>query len=1152
MGTNVSVLLEANAPVPSVVISSQHEVRARRDLDNGTGSAVSASQLRLLPSSSSVVERCPKIRVTAAGKAQETLGGSGSASVAREVRRTPPPLSAEEPPVLLVEDCAAPDAFTTSRTYTPVMNAIVAYVGAHGKAGTAAAGKGRGGSGSGKVMCPIGIDFDPTLCLGNLLSRGEARAACAEYFKLFFTHLIAALENVGKESQEEAPSTRTSTSTYSMGAAAAATAEAEAPQRFFLLYIDARSGQLDDAAGQWLATSLIMSAVRRTRPYALVSARTNAAGGSGSEDGFMSYFSPDVKADMVWASLQHILLTHNNMTLQGVKTVLEALLAEDAMHEVLLHQQGFDPKAQKAVEVMTAVMQSRVFPRQGSKLLPQLYLVDVRHNQYDDAEVAGLQKMALTSAGGKAELAAGQADLPVGDSLKQRLPASQSQRSDYSSVHLNSKLSDALSVGHAQDGHNSTARAAAAAAAALSGSDSSSHSLKFSMETPDPSTPHSPAIPEALQATVASLKAPPLSSSDARGGRARAPPVQAKPRTLSPLRVPRSGLRKVQAEDEKSCVERGSPRAPPESIRGSRLDRAGAVERAIDKAPDGLVMSRRAGRLRSTSPRSETRATASATIPPASATPRRTAVLDSPRWLSARDSAPSWTRVDAVELQRAYDVLRAQRPDSARKTSAAATSSHPPSPRQCMPSPMSQRQSSMTRARRRPELYREEDELDDAEMEVHSLTPHPRHHPHPRSQRSLRQCGPRSGHDPGSGRAEDEAWLDEVYTQSRGGGTSPALSIGSQRRCYDIPALAPPEPFFAASAAHVSPTIRDAGARKRHETPAQVASRRASPESARWRRKNLYDDVQPRVDSGRVRNVAEQRGVSRPSSRAGYPASTWQHHARPPSSSMQVDREVKAGVTSPLSEQQSYSPAPKWPAAVAGVVEKATPSLAVTDANAAPASAQTSSIHQSLHGGVSAALGRANDSQSSQYHRPATTVSMGNTVKRRLSTAEPPHITPRGTLTSQLRKITSQRQRRFSEVEENEDAYYARIRQPRRKFWMAHVTATMRAPWAQPLEMAAVLQEQKRCASIIAYHRGSAHSAPIMADDSLLRRGSTATQQEWDSPARSDSSDGSLVPMAARTHGPRNSADAAPTPEYNENGIELVHMKLRTRSRTAF
>ncbi|KAG5507916.1 hypothetical protein JIQ42_07210 [Leishmania sp. Namibia] len=1026
MGGNVSVLLEANAPVPSIVISTQHEVRAGQDL----GSAASATQLRSLPSRSRVVERCPKIRVMAADKAQEVLGGSGSASVAWESKRTPPPLSVEESPVLLMRDCAAPEAFTTSRSYIPVMNAIVAYAEEHGKVAAAAAEKRRGSSD--RVICPIGVDFDPTLCLGNRLRRSEARAACAEYCKLFFTHLIAALEIVGKHSKEEVLSMRTSTSSYSMGMTAAAATEAVAPQRFFLLYVDARSGQIDDATGQWLASSLIMNAVRRTRPYALVSARTKAAGGSGSgsgsEDGFMSYFSPDVKADMVWASLQHLLLTHNNMSLQGVKTVLETLLAEDAMHDVLLHEQGVDAKAQKAVEVITAVTEHRLFPRQGSKLLPQLYLVDVRHNQYDDAEVKAFQRAASTSAGSKAKPAAGQARPSVKSSPK--LPVTQAQRSNHNSTHEHMSLTDGLTFESVLDSHNGAAPAAAGASSAPG---SASQSLEFSLETPKSSTPTSPTLPEAPQAHKTSLPAPPPPATDVRGGREGAASVQAKPKTASSLLMPRNRLRKVPPEHEKLGTWSRSPQPPPEKSMGARFAKVDAAETAIDEVPDSLVLNRSARRLSSLSSRSETWATAPVAIPPASATQQRAALLQSPRSLSARKPATPLPRVDAVELQRAYEVLKVQRPESVRKASAAAMSSHPTSPRQRMSPPLSLGQSTPTRARRLPELYREEDELDDAEMEVHSLTPHLRSHPHThtRSQR-----GSRSGHDPGSSRAESEAWLDEVFSQSHGDGTLPALSIGSQRRCYDIPSLAPPEPFFAASAARVPTAMRTASLHKRHDTPAQAASRRASPESVRWRCKTVYGDVQPCVYSGchlgrerlaraeretvpvtearareRMRERAEQRSMARLTSGRGYSGSARQHQALHLSPSVQTERGVKSGYTSSLSEPQSPFPAPLQPAAAVGAVQEAIPSLTPTDPSVALGSAQASSVHHSLHGRAAAAPGCANNSPASQYRQPATTPSMNNTAKRRLPAAGPPHITPRGTLTSQLRKITSQRQR---------------------------------------------------------------------------------------------------------------------------------------------
>ncbi|CAC9441648.1 heat shock protein [Leishmania donovani] len=1134
MGSNVSVLLHADTPVPNSVITTQHKVRASSNFGGSSGD---------------VVVRCPKIRVMAAEKVKQLLRGSRAAKVAWAAKRASP-LSAEESPVLVVADCAAPGALTTSRTYVPVLNAILDYAEAHRKARAAPA---DAPSGS-KVVCPIGIEFDPTLCLGDRLNRSEARAACTEYCKLFFTHLIDALENVGKE-------------------VPVIVGGVVAPPRLSILYLDVRSCRLDDTTGPWLASSLIMRAVRRARPYALVSARANAAGSS--EDGFMSYFSPDVKADMVWASLQHVLLAHNNMSIQGVEAVLENLLADDAMHDVLLQQQGVDAKALKSKEVIRALTHDRLFPRQDSQLLPHLYLVDVRYNQYSDAELQRLQGKTPASVRDESarrpitgtappsqvpvptpglaplrqprEVRSGVADVspteyghqPDADSHRYsayfyaRPTVSQAQHSSHSGAQAYMKLSNDASIREVWDGHNGAAPDAIFASNPSSSATSSpvlsAAMSQLSMATTSTESDH-------LWAKKASAATPPPPSTDARERREAAAPARAPLRTPSPPLTPRGELRKAQPVHQPSGIQVRSRQASPASSQQAYLTNMDA-----------------------------------AATSPTSATQQQTAMPTSPRVLSARHPTHSPYRVDVVEPQQVYEVLTIQPPASAREAPAAATPSHPTAPRQSVPTAPSQGSSTVARACCLSELKREESKLDDAEMEVQKLLLHQHRHLHPHSQHHSWQRSNSGGHNPGSSGADDEPWLDEVYTQSHGRSTSPELGAGSRRRFYDIPALAPPEQPFAASAARVTPTMWETGLRKRHESPAQVVSRRASPTSSRRRRRTIYDGVQPRVNSQRhvgnerlaraeyeaataaeararewLREHAEQRGTAGLSSGRGDPVSARQHPACHPSPSQRLESGMKWGRHSPLSKLLSPSPAPQRPAEAS--------SLTPAKANGAWASTRRRRVHQNHHAGAAALSGTAQDSSAWWSHHPSTTASAITPAKRRLSTAESPHIVPRETVASRLRKVTSHRQRHFSEMEERENTYCARNWQPRTTFRTASVTGAMCASRAHPFEMAAVLQEQKQCTPADP-HRGSdssAYSAAMMMETSLLRRGDTAPQQEWSSPVHGTSRDRSVIPMSVPSHQSWYSAAATSTPKYNKNGAELVHVKLRTRARAAY
>lgn len=209
-------------------------------------------------------------------------------------------------------------------------------------------------------ICPMGIVFHPSLQLGVRLDNETARSDAALYVKQYLTTLMKGLEQYF------------------------ATAE-DLPQ-LQLLYLDARHCELTDDTGPWLATAIIMRAVRRARPYTFASVGRRQSALQNGEPSFRRFYSADVKADLLWITLQHVLLTHNHMSLRGVMSVLENLLTEDATHGVWLQQQGQDPAALKARAVAEAVTQEQLYPHCDTQLLPRLFLVDVRFNDYKDEE----------------------------------------------------------------------------------------------------------------------------------------------------------------------------------------------------------------------------------------------------------------------------------------------------------------------------------------------------------------------------------------------------------------------------------------------------------------------------------------------------------------------------------------------------------------------------------------------------------------------------------------------------------------------------------------------------------------------------------------------------------------------------------------------
>ncbi|KAK7198510.1 hypothetical protein NESM_000812500 [Novymonas esmeraldas] len=1341
MGSDVSVLFQADAPVPSIVVSTQHEVRANPGAGGGAP-----------PPCGAVVERCPVIRVMAAHKAQQVLGGAAAAAVtpgatALAPHRTPPPppsLSAtarQPPPVLLVRDCTAPGALAKSNMYVPVLNGVLAHVAEHCNDD---GGGGGGGDVASSAVCPLGVDFDPSLGLGDRLTTAAARTTCAECCKLFFTHLVGALEHVGEER------------------VAGAVAAPQSP-RLSLLYLDARSCRLDDVTGAWLAATLIMRAVRRTRPYALVATRTReGGGGSGGGGNFMSLFSPDVRADMMWASLQHILLTHNIMSLAGVKVVLEAFLAEDAMHDVLLQQQGVNPKALKSQEVLAAVTQERLFPRHGSQLLPQLYLVDVRHNSYDDDEVQAVlqtmaparhdddggrgqsadattppdtpvsspamapslspsaaaplptltpapvqqqqqqqqretssavpdvspteygeadadshryftqgyaqpplqpeqehappmppspskqqeqqQQMATSAAATTTTAVAEESEMPLISPVNNSLPPSpqnneaapqptpyttataaavpppppaaapvwreqvhrdrvaaappaatgeprplpatnspptpsaasslstqqqeeqlqphtpappQTQPSTHSSVHRYVRLPDEVSTSRTRDGDAAAEPAVATTPTSSSTSTAVRSSTAPAQHQPQPphDTPHT-----APQPLPSSLPPPPQQPQQ---------PLQLHPQLPSqphPQQKPAASRIKVHSRQASPVIQR---RQSPQPATATTTATAAAAAAAAP-VPSGLVMSRTARHARSVSPRSDGRAAT-----PLTARQLQRHQQQQERGTGAGADAVSPTRVGAVELQRAYRVLSAQRPDSARRRpwdNGTPLVSRPNTPQQRTSAPQSPGPSSIARAMRlRPELDGDEDDEEEREAtdnhseaggEEETLDPlllQPRRYPVTRSAPRTPQQQQHSRHrSHRSDRVQEEPWLDDAYTLSHGRGTSPELLLLSgggsgQRRRYEIAALAPPEALFAASAARVAPTREEGAARRRHDSPAEAAAaRRAaarSPHQQR-RRSSAYDGVSARVHSQRhvgnerlaraeyeAATAAEAKARARTHARAAQRAAAAAAvtggrdaaSSRQASPSLRVAGEVHSGRSSaspPASEPPSPSPTPQRPGAV----------VVVAAATATPAAAVLDTTSASAHTG-SERHGLASDS--------AAAAAVG---RPRLSTAGPPHAAPRSTTTSQLRRVTSQRQRRFSEVEEHENAFYTRNRQPRRRFRTATVTATMRAPWALPLEVEEMAKEQQQQQQ--QQRRGSA-TLTVQSARSPMQRGDTVPQQQQQQQQQQQRGSGVEAGQAAhhRWSGALVGATRAPAREVNDNGVELVHPKLRTRIR---
>ncbi|KPA75566.1 hypothetical protein ABB37_08450 [Leptomonas pyrrhocoris] len=381
MGSDVSVVLQADAPVPDVVIRTQR----------------AAPSTVPSPNARAVVQHCPAIRVVEAGAARKIAGDSSAASMMSTAD-----LSPLDQPILLIRNCAELDAFTKSRTYAPVLRSIYAYLDQHEPQAAAAALNGKRGAGMSSLdgavrrpVCPIGLILDPSLAIGGRLSSNEARAACAQCLKLFLVHLVAALEFVRKPDDAAPTKWPSSPEVQALREASAGATPGALPPRLSILYLDLRRCALDDEAARWFATTVILRAVRRARPFMLVSARGGVvgvtaamSGSNGSGNTFLNYYSPDVKADMVWASLQHLLLTDNDrLTQEGAKAVLAELLAEDATRKVLLRQQGMDTTAQRAREVTQALAGGRLSPRPDSQLLPQLYLVDILREPLSSANI---------------------------------------------------------------------------------------------------------------------------------------------------------------------------------------------------------------------------------------------------------------------------------------------------------------------------------------------------------------------------------------------------------------------------------------------------------------------------------------------------------------------------------------------------------------------------------------------------------------------------------------------------------------------------------------------------------------------------------------------------------------------------------------------
>lgn len=1159
MGSDVSVVLHPEAAVPDVVITTQRKA------------PTSPAGWR----APTVVRRCPAVRVLQASAAEKLAGGSSASTMTSTADLHP-----LDQPVLLIRNCAELDAFTKSRTYLPVLRAIHAHLEERDRQAASKSKSGVSGSSSShnhkstfsRPVCPIGLIFDSSLALGGRLTTNESRAACAQNLKLFFVHLIAALEYVQESDDAGHTKWPSSPGVQALREGSAGSASASQSPRLSLLYLDLRASAMDDAVTRWFATSVILRAVRRARPFMLVSARGRAAGvgatgvagnnyinGSGSSssgneagggDTFLNYYSPDVKADMIWASLQHILLTENSaITPEGARVVLEELLTTDATREVMLRQQGVDPKAQRAQAVAAALTSDRLAPCPDSQLLPQLYLVDILRQ-------------------------------PVGSAQTQK-EAEKTAKSSTEGLSPSAQLESTVRSAKADLSTAASTPSAAAAAAAVAASIPPSPQLR----PPQPTARTTNSTPAPATQNAATVTATTTAVNNS---------VAEEAANHQPLK-PHPSIDGEPGKQEKQ------PQSPRQKERPRNT--------AAPSRPLPQLLRRQSSRMTSLS---DLPATITLKTAPVSARKGRDAV-------KAQPAAPA-QRVVRMSKRTSW-VSTGPSPSHC---SDPGVTSPPPS---FTPRAEAHGRQPLELDRDAAEAKEEEERLADAEVDLQN------HSAHETQAYQTSHHGQQNDEEPWldhaypikHGSHQDSARPQRSSTvHHRNGVINTPRS--ARRRSFDIAALDSPEEPYVTAAAKVSPTMWEEGVRKRHETPAEVAARRerrsASAHASRSRfhgsfsttargsgglRHGADADVQPRTGN-------QRSGDSVAAAKAAYEAATLAEQRAQQRRQRQHREQILRSDQVPVrgaslrveGEVQSVHDTPFFPPTKADIDVDGGD---VGNSSPSPAPNRPNGVHtpSSL---TNTPLGRAAGTANGGDGAPQPTYS-----KRRLSTAVPPAIDPRTTTTSQLRAVTNHRRRRASEVTAEISEYYAATSTPRRDFRGAAVMAAMSSRQPTREEVAAVQAAQfaanDRRQSLGSGYRGDSRrptgvgvgmntytpmntstsndvSNPAMkaqlraqgvVSPSKTRFSVQQQQQQRWTPAcqrtngqsapeqrgnKEDSNDSSFVPslspwgtadyqgsVTRQDEWDRVSPDGTAA-EVNENGVQLVHQVLRTQHRTRY
>ncbi|KPI82808.1 hypothetical protein ABL78_8180 [Leptomonas seymouri] len=1053
MGSDISVVLHPDAPVPDVVLRTQQKAR------------------HAPPSQSTyaVVERSPAIRVLEATAAKSMAGDLSAASMTSSTDYGP-----VDQPVLLIRNCADLASFTKSRTYVPVLRAIHMYLNQHGHDASASCATG----GRSHPVCPMGLIFDPSLAVGDRLSSSESRAACVQCIKLFLAHLIAALEFVREpDGAGRTHWNRSSGSPALREGSTGAMPVALAP-RLSILYLDLRRCSLDDATAKWFAVTVILRAVRRARPFTLVSTRGGAAGvaaatsaGGGGGGNFLNYYSPDVKADMVWASLQHVLLTENRrLTQDGAKAVLEELLAEDATRRVLLQQQGLDPMELRAQQVAQALAGDRLSPHPDSQLLPHLYFVDVPRRPHGNGaqtaaeargQVGGPSPLrhTVTNQPEKGEVAAS-AQAPAAAAAR---PCPNTPRERPVQVE---RQQPAAPKHMATPAPQPSILAKAAALSPVSGESKEVHMPEV---LPGSSPSHSPdthailtsqasAAHKNAQQSPAAIEAPAARTTEPKAS-AAAPSAPAQPQ--------REGRKQQQLQ---------RPRAPsPSSNR--RLQLAVALAEKLDDVPDVVVKGHSARRPPGQSPRPDV----------GYAAPTSTRKSCKKRGAAARIPAPAsqqcflsavWPSSSEPDEVRA-DLEKWRCPDDSPLPSSG------------------QRPSSLYHDVGTAEGYEEVEErmaaakgawqgqpAQDGAPWAYYTQPIGHHSTHPAGDavRAARQRDPLDVKSSiaarRSARTRRNVYIPELHLH------------GSQS-------------FVAAS--HVSPRTQKEGLYRRHESQVQVVAARrgggrpfsnpTTPGRSRTPRgSSACGSLNPRTA---VQRSQDSVAVAK----AAYEAATLAE-AR---AKAKIELRAQKQQRQQQREREAERGASPCEGEVGAVDEEGPVSPPVgCGGSPSPAPDRPQGVNSPFSFHTPLAKDRDPVNLRSVY------------AKRRLSTAEPPHIVPRFTTTSQLRKVTSQRCRRASEVEAGINGFHANNAIPRRDFRGAAAMASMAL--CQPThDELVVVQVERQLASSRRPSLG-ANSARNKHNLYDARRASAAEMSGYE--AYSASQDVSSPPMKAQVRSP--------------------------------